>query len=558
MQSPPSIRCFEYARKSSEGEDRQVQSIERQQEENAVTIERFRLTIVDRFSESKSAKIPHNRPAFTEMIKRIKKGQANGIVCWHLNRLARNPEEAGVIQQMLADGVIQVIHTKDRQYLPTDNLLLFSVESGMSAQFSIDLSRTIKSGLEKRLRSGNAPYAAPIGYKNYRHPETQISTIVPDKARFPIVQKMWAMMLTGAYIPKQILQKATNEWGLRTAQKKHRGNKELSLSSMYRILGDPFYAGHFMYKGQMYKGSHKPMITLEQFDQVQELLGRTGRARPKKQVISYTGTMTCGECGCAITVTRKTKFIKGEGLERSYEFYHCTRKKKKLKCTQNRSLSVEEIEAAVKTELEGHSISPNMHDWIIDFMESENPQQCDADKKEIESIEKEVARLTVEIKNLLQVRLNGAISDDEFKNERELREAKRLRLEEHLRLRKSVLEKAKERFSYATNLAQKFTVASLARKKEIFTTFGSNHELKDKKLVVSKHKWLEAIAETKDLLTEKIGRQEPEESLIPLSEIEDRDDFVPKMWRLIREAGSSLVNKTNSVGTLDTDSTYEQ
>lgn len=92
------IKYFVYARKSSEGEDRQVQSIERQHDENKKIISRFGLKVVGSFSESRSAKLPYNRPAFSEMIKRIEKGEANGIVCWHLNRLSRNPLESGILQ----------------------------------------------------------------------------------------------------------------------------------------------------------------------------------------------------------------------------------------------------------------------------------------------------------------------------------------------------------------------------------------------------------------------------------------------------------------------------
>src|SRR3989344_6082412 len=103
------IKYFEYTRKSSEGEDRQVQSIERQHEENQKTISRYGLEVIDSFSESRSAKMPNNRPAFTEMIRRIEKGEANGIICWHLNRLSRNPMESGILQQLLADGKIQSI-----------------------------------------------------------------------------------------------------------------------------------------------------------------------------------------------------------------------------------------------------------------------------------------------------------------------------------------------------------------------------------------------------------------------------------------------------------------
>ncbi|MBI5077945.1 MAG: recombinase family protein, partial [Candidatus Yonathbacteria bacterium] len=40
------------------------------------------IDVVDVFVEKQSAKIP-GRPIFGEMIKRIEKGEANGILAWH-------------------------------------------------------------------------------------------------------------------------------------------------------------------------------------------------------------------------------------------------------------------------------------------------------------------------------------------------------------------------------------------------------------------------------------------------------------------------------------------
>ena len=81
------------------------------------TISHLKLNVIDSFQESRSAKIPNNRPLFIEMIKRIKKGDAQGIICWHISRIARNPYEWGIVQQMLSDGAIQSIVTKEKEYL---------------------------------------------------------------------------------------------------------------------------------------------------------------------------------------------------------------------------------------------------------------------------------------------------------------------------------------------------------------------------------------------------------------------------------------------------------
>ena len=87
---------FLYARKSSESEERQALSIEAQLTELKQFADRDKLTISQIFIESQSAKTP-GRPIFNDMMARLEKGEANGIIAWHPDRLARNSVDGGRI-----------------------------------------------------------------------------------------------------------------------------------------------------------------------------------------------------------------------------------------------------------------------------------------------------------------------------------------------------------------------------------------------------------------------------------------------------------------------------
>src|SRR3989344_1659810 len=87
-------KYFLYARKSTEDDDHQIMSIEAQLFELQEYARKENLEILQEFQESKSAKKP-GRELFGEMMTRIEQGEANGIIAWHPDRLARNSVDGG-------------------------------------------------------------------------------------------------------------------------------------------------------------------------------------------------------------------------------------------------------------------------------------------------------------------------------------------------------------------------------------------------------------------------------------------------------------------------------
>lgn len=85
-----------YARKSTESEDRQVLSIESQVDEMQKTAQSLDLNVVKAYREAKSAS-KLGRPKFAEMMQDILDGSIDGILCWKLDRLARNPIYGGQV-----------------------------------------------------------------------------------------------------------------------------------------------------------------------------------------------------------------------------------------------------------------------------------------------------------------------------------------------------------------------------------------------------------------------------------------------------------------------------
>jgi site-specific DNA recombinase len=96
-----------YARKSTEDDQRQVQSVEDQIDHCRKYAEQNGLEVVAVVREEKSAKIAGKRLKFQEMLDTITSGTFyNSILAWHPDRLSRNMKESGEILDMLDNDVI--------------------------------------------------------------------------------------------------------------------------------------------------------------------------------------------------------------------------------------------------------------------------------------------------------------------------------------------------------------------------------------------------------------------------------------------------------------------
>ncbi len=320
---------FLYARKSTDVEDKQVRSIEDQLAVLRLLAKEQGLTISAEFIEKQSAKRP-GRPAFADMLARIQKGEALGIICWKLDRLARNPVDAAQIEWLLQEGTVKHIQTPERGYYSNDNVMLMNVEFGIANQYVRDLSTNTKRGLYQKAKRGEYPGLAPLGYFN----DLRSKTITLDKNTAPIVKQAFERYAESRYSLEDIATfffangietKATMRW-------QSAGGNSMKRDQACYILSNPFYCGLFRYGGELHQGKHQPIVTKQLFDQVQEVLKQRGKAsRQVSDPKPLCGLFHCGECGRSITAETKTKHQKN-GNVHHYLYYRCT--KKNTTCSQ--------------------------------------------------------------------------------------------------------------------------------------------------------------------------------------------------------------------------------
>jgi site-specific DNA recombinase len=501
-----------YARKSSESEDRQMASIDSQVQELRKLASELGLEVVDVLSESQSAKAP-GRPIFNELLAKIRAGEADGILCWKLNRLARNPIDGGQISWMLQQGGLRHIQTFGRGYHSSDNVILMAVELGMANQFIRDLSTDTRRGLKAKAERGWYPTFASLGYMHNPYKHKGQKEIIEDPDRFDLVRKMFDLMLTGNYTPPQVLTIANEQWGLRTRH----GNK-VSRSNIYRLFADPFYYGEFEYpkgSGNWYKGNHKPMITRQEYDRIQFLLHNKHSTRAKTYQFTFRGPVHCGECGALITAEHKLKRQKN-GVVRSYIYYHCT-KRKGVPCSQP-SIEEKELDKQITEIVERLEIPESFYKWAMEVLREQNVKESKTREQILTRQRAEFDDITSRLDRLIDLRAAGEITAEEFADRKRFLSSEKARLDALLGNTSARvdewLEVADKYFSFAARAALEFKDGTPEVKRDTLRALGSNLLLKDRKLSVSLAKPLTLI--------EKVAPQAREinEMFEPLNTVE--------------------------------------
>ena len=559
---------FMYCRKSSEDEERQVISNESQEDELGPLAKRDGLVVRDRITEEASAKTSGTRSRFNEMIRRVRYGEANAILCWHLNRLSRNAGDAAVLVELMDQGKLLEIRTPSQAFrnTPADKFLII-LFCGQAKLENDNKSEDVERGLRKKAAMGWYPGVAPLGYLNDKTKLRGERDLYKDPERFDLVKRMWRMMLAGTHTPSQILKIASDEWGFRTRRTRKQGGNPLGITGLYHIFHNPFYCGTYEYplrSGKWYEGKHEPMVTREEFDRVQTILGRKGNPRASKNLtFAFTGIIQCGACHGTVTAEEKLlvrctacrlKFsyrnrdacprcdipisqMSGPRLRR-YTYYHCSRRK--AKCTE-KSLELGALEKQIQSALRRIRISAAFKKWAFQYLQEIHHDDLTVARQVTGSRDRAYLDCEQRLANLVKLKTSpgnadgSLISDEEYsKRRRELLQEKAAlgSPEDMKRSAEWALRQSEDTFEFAESAERKFRTGDCRVKKGVLVGLGSNQILVHKRLMIQAKKPLALIEAFKSGQRDNSDGIEPENGGLK-SERDGSDE--PHFSRVLRD-----------------------
>lgn len=382
-----------------------------------------------------------DRPAFQRMIDDIKTGKVNCIITKDLSRLGREMyQTGGFIEDYFIENGVRYIAINDSYDSQVGDSML-GIRLGVNDLYLRDVSKKVISSMRVKQQSGK--YIGSFPCYGYKKDPNNKHHLVPDEKVVSIVKIIYELALEGygmnticnrlndMKIPIPIVYKGESRGKLVT------DNDGLGIwkhSTVKNILTSQMYIGNMVqhtYEKLSYRSkkirkvndndmiivenTHEAIIKKEDFDRVQKILkSRSRYTRLKEKKYLFTGLLKCKECGSSLSISEKiTKSVNSH-----YTQCNLYRKKGKYgNCTQHR-LNYNWLEEDLLEILRGicnKFLQDYDYDGIIAKASKVNVDNLEILSKELDNINKDLAKLNNMNDSLYKDKHSGLICEEDFK-----------------------------------------------------------------------------------------------------------------------------------------------
>lgn len=312
-----------YLRKSRQDEElekhNKFDTLARHRKELLEVAKKLKLDIVDIKQELVSGDSISDRPKMIELLEEVKKGMYDAVLVIHIDRLGRgNLQDQGDILDAFKYSRTKIV-TPNKIYDLNDE---FDEEY---TEFETFMARKELKLIKKRLLRGrirsvkDGKYMGtvpPWGYKFHYDENTGYRSLVIDEQIAPLIQEIYRLYIEEDMGVGRIATYLNNK-GLRT-----KTGKLFKERTIMNILENKTYAGYNRWNqiertkaGSRkrpeneiieVKGNHKPLVTLEDWEKVQEIRSKRYRT-PKKEGTDFknqfAGIVRCAYCGSVMAAS---------------------------------------------------------------------------------------------------------------------------------------------------------------------------------------------------------------------------------------------------------------
>jgi len=367
--------------------------------------------ILDVFiEEGESAKFA-DRTKLLELLSycKDKNRHVEALLVWKLDRFARNIEDHYMIKATLRRMGVRVVSVTEPVDADPNGKLMEAILAGF-AQFDNDI-RALRSiqGMSQRLKEGIWPWQPPLGYLppkmgNKRVPDR------PDPTCFEALKKAWHLFASGAY-SKAAVVRLLRSWGVSG----YRGNP-ITAQTLDQVLSNPFYAGVLRdpWTGNEHLGRHLPMVTVEEFAQVQQVIQRRNRSEKHHQIhedFPVRGLARCPACSWPLTAAW-TRGSHGRYAYYSCNQHTCSRRKK--------SLPAKLVHGEFEALLRDLAIPAGLTAATIEDIQDTASEHVDLFRAATAKRRQRIHHVQKQIQEVIAMRARQLLSDEEFTSQRDI------------------------------------------------------------------------------------------------------------------------------------------
>ena len=350
--------------------------------------------LVEIIEMAESASSERNRKLFRQLMDRLDKDSSiTELVVEKTDRITRNWADLVAVNNWLQKNENNHLHLVKENLIINKNsksteTFIWSIKASVADFYSRNLREEVLKGMEQKALEGWYPNNKKFGYRLVLKEGRKVWEINPAEAFF--VKQAFSLYASGLSIKAVV--KRLFEMGLR-----HSG-RPVAGDHLWKILKDVFYIGKFNWRGQIYEGKHEPIISLERFYYVQDLLQGKGHSRTIKHFFAYgKGLIKCPTCNHSLV---------GE-LQKGQVYYRCH------ECKDQKYLKEELIGAEIVKHLEKFEIvSPRLADWIKDALKSYRNEETLFTNDTLKKLADELELYNVRKSRLYDDHVDGKIEDN--------------------------------------------------------------------------------------------------------------------------------------------------
>jgi site-specific DNA recombinase len=276
--------------------------------------------------EGRSAK-DQNRPGLQKLRADVSKGEIDTVVCLKLDRITRSILDFADLWEFFGHQGVEFISLNEDVDSTTAmgkaTLMIIMVFAQLEREVTGE--RTLLT-MQDRLRRGlwNGGYV----YGYILDPDGS-GKLVPDPEWAKIIREKFFDALERLGSAGAVQRELCEKWKITVPKHKARsgrvvGGDFFTKQQVIRILRNSIYIGRLTWGELTQDDCHEPLISKEQFERVQRILGETTKHRSNRRKSRGRGYPLRGlvRCGCGAMMTPKG----AHGRSGKYHSYECTRR----------------------------------------------------------------------------------------------------------------------------------------------------------------------------------------------------------------------------------------